>query len=124
MEQLTNQVAEKNKNSSNTQLTGKSPSQLDLSLSKNKNGSQMQVDKKSDSKINVNDPIPAHTANFGGKLLNADSVEDLDDSKKNQNPHEITFRPDQNTVKSMLDAKPLVIPNDEHVAELETQLKL
>jgi hypothetical protein len=44
------------------------------------------MDKKSDSKINVQDvnsyPIPTHTANFGGKLLNTDSVEDLDDSKK------------------------------------------
>jgi hypothetical protein len=44
------------------------------------------MDKKSDSKINVQDvtsqAIPVHTANFGGKMLNNDSVEDLDDSKK------------------------------------------
>lgn len=54
------------------------------------------MEKKTDSKINVNDgnsSIPAQTAKFGGKMINADSVEDLDDSKKAKNPHEITFRP-------------------------------
>ncbi len=55
------------------------------------------MEKKADSKINVHDvnsSIPTQTANFGGKMINADSVEDLDDSKKAKNSHEITFRPE------------------------------
>ena len=37
--------------------------------------------------------IPIHTANFGGQMLNQESIEDLDDSKKKP-ALDVTFKPD------------------------------